>query len=351
VQVIGERPAKPIIGETLPALPRECYDGPTSPALPHLAAGPFIPPGIKGPWPYDEYLHDGGDRLEPVAVSPEWRVQGLNVEDTVAHYDTQDGRTLVERTNCEYVYSPRFSSVRTVLSVISKDMVSGPNNYVKPIRPGRMEDRSLARTNVEQLQPIGQIANIRPGLYQRDQRDGVFSYNLLPSNAQLTLLPYENLQVIRTGAMQSADKARLAESVDAAIAWTKDDGVTVFVEKQKAVEHVGDQRAQAIFTVREPEYGRLRICKLASTPAALPGEFVEFTLRYDNVGDQMLGNIVILDSLTTRLEFVEGTASSSRKAHFSAQVNEAESLVLRWEIEDALMPGDGGIVRFRCRVR
>jgi hypothetical protein len=161
------------------------------------------------------------------------------------------------------------------------------------MRIARIEDKQFARTNVEQQQPIGGTANVRVGAYQRELHDGQLSYKLMASKAQVTLAPYEDLQVIRTGAMQSADKARLAESVDAAIAWTKDEGVQVFFDRTRAVEQSGDIRAQALFIVREPEYARLRICKLASTPAALPGEQVEFTLRYDNAGDQVLGNIVI----------------------------------------------------------
>jgi len=352
VVVIGDQPLNRDAAQALPLIPRECHDAAVaSPALPHGIIPPFIPPGIKGPWPMDEYLHDGGDAYEPVGVSPEWRVQGLNPEDTVAHYDTLDGRTLVEQSNCQYVYSPRFSSVRSVVTLVSNDLITGPNNYVKPVRIGRFEERAVVRTNVEQLQPVGKTAKIRPGLYHRDQRDGVISYNLLPSVARLALLPYENVSVIRSGAMQSADKARLAESIQSAIIWTKDEGVRVFLDKTRAVEQTGDVRAQAVFVVQEPEYARLRICKLASTPAALPGEFVEFTLRYDNVGDQVLGNIVLLDSLTTRLEYVDGSATSTRKAFFSTERNDAESLVLRWEIDEPLQPGDGGIARFRCRVR
>jgi uncharacterized repeat protein (TIGR01451 family) len=352
VQVLGEKPAKPIVGQPLPILQREGYEGPgCAPPLPFVAYGPFNPPGIKGPWPSDEYLHDGGDAEEPVAVSPEWRVQGLNVEDTVAHYDTLDGRTKVEPTNCTYVYAPRFSSVRSVVTLVSNDFVDGPNNMSKPVRPGRFDEREVARTNIEQLQPIGAAKSLRPGLYHRDQSDKVMSLALLPSNAQYTLLRFEDLSVIRTGAMLGAEKARLAEAADAAIVWTKDTGVRVFISKERAVVQTGDQRAQAIYTVKEPENGRLRICKIASTAAAQPGDFVEFTLRYDNVGDQVLGNIVILDSLTTRLEFVPGSAQSSRKAHFMTNPNVAESLELRWEIDEALLPGDGGIVRFRCKVR
>lgn len=351
VQKIGQPPKTPIVGQKLPTLPRDEGMVAGSCPQPFVAYGPFVPPGIKGPWPMDEYLHDGGDKLEPVSVSPEWQVQGLNVDDTVAHYDTQDGRVKVEATNCAYVYAPRFSSVRCVLQVTENEIVTGPNNLRKPERAVRYEEKQLAYANIEQQQPIGQTANLRPGLYARDQRDGVASVRVGPTDYRQSFHTYEDFLFIRTGAMQSADKARLAEATDAAIVWSKDDGVNVFVDKQRAALLTGDQRAQAIFTVKEPVNGKLRICKIASTAAAQPGDFVEFTLRYDNVGDQALGNIVILDSLTTRLEYVQDSAQSSRSAHFMTNPNAAESLELRWEIDEPLMPGDGGLVRFKCKVR
>ncbi|MEK6237035.1 MAG: hypothetical protein N2C14_20190, partial [Planctomycetales bacterium] len=34
-----------------------------------------------------------------------------------------------------------------------------------------------------------------------------------------------------------------------------------------------------------------------------------------------------------------------------SQVNEGDSLILRWELEEPLQPGQGGIIRFKCRVR
>jgi hypothetical protein len=36
---------------------------------------------------------------------------------------------------------------------------------------------------------------------------------------------------------------------------------------------------------------------------------------------------------------------------FLSDYNEAESLVLRWEIIEPMKPGEGGVIRFRCRVR
>lgn len=351
VRVIGAAPKKPAVGEALPQLPRDACDYSGGVPIPYGAGGRWQPPGIKGPWPKEEYLHDGGDDYEPVGVAPDWRVEGLNVEDTVAHYDTLDGRTLVAPSNCTYIYAPRFSSVRSVVNVVSKEYVDGPTRMSKPQAVVLFDERARVGVKTEQAQPIGQTANVKLNVFKREQRDGVFSTALLPHNFQQSLAAFEDLSVIRTGIMVGAEKARLAERVESAIVWSKDDGVKVAVDKQAATILTGDKRAQAIYIVDEPTNARLRICKIASTPAAQPGDIVEFTIRYDNVGDAKVGNVVILDSLTARLEYVADSAQSSRKAYFSTASNPAESLELRWEIDDVIEPGEGGLVRFKCKVR
>ena len=57
------------------------------------------------------------------------------------------------------------------------------------------------------------------------------------------------------------------------------------------------------------------------------------------------------DSLTTRLEYVPGSAQTDRNAVFTAQPNEAGSLLLRREIGGTLQPGQSGVVRFQVRIR
>jgi len=91
--------------------------------------------------------------------------------------------------------------------------------------------------------------------------------------------------------------------------------------------------------------------KLASTGHALPGEEVTFTLRFDNIGDQVIGNVTIVDNLTTRLEYVPDSARSSVEAKFSTEANDVGSLVLRWEIKAPVEPGAGGVLTFCCKVR
>jgi hypothetical protein len=51
------------------------------------------------------------------------------------------------------------------------------------------------------------------------------------------------------------------------------------------------------------------------------------------------------------LEYIPDSAECTPAANFSTQQNDGESLVLRWEILDPVEVGEGGLVRFRCRVR
>jgi uncharacterized repeat protein (TIGR01451 family) len=95
----------------------------------------------------------------------------------------------------------------------------------------------------------------------------------------------------------------------------------------------------------------VRVVKLASAKHAKPGDQVEFTIRFDNVGDQPVGNVTIVDNLATRLAYVPDSQECSLKAAFLTQENDGESLVLRWEIDAPLDVGEGGVIRFTCRVR
>ena len=71
---------------------------------------------------------------------------------------------------------------------------------------------------------------------------------------------------------------------------------------------VGLKHPGIVYQTDEPGDPRLRLIKCARKRNALPGEEVEFTLRFDNIGDQVIGNVTIIDNLTTRLEYVPDTA-------------------------------------------
>jgi uncharacterized repeat protein (TIGR01451 family) len=162
---------------------------------------------------------------------------------------------------------------------------------------------------------------------------------------------YAAIEIIRTGQVDNAEKPRLATSIESAITWTGDQAPQVGYNAKRAQEMDGLRQVGIIYQTNEPNAPRLRLVKLASRGHALPGEEVEFTLRFDNIGDQVMGNVTIVDNLSTRLEYVPESAQSSVDANFKVEENEAGSSILRWEITDPVKPREGGVLRFRTRVR
>jgi uncharacterized repeat protein (TIGR01451 family) len=319
--------------------------------MPYSVMGDWAPEGLERPWPQDEYIRDGGDAGLPANANADWQVLGLNVEDTVGHYDTVDGRIIVEPSNRVYIYAPRFAAVRNVRSVIQDAQVQGPIGYDLPVTAVRYDESQVPASSLQREQAVADIGRREVGSYVSAQGLGHASIALLPYQFQNRYLPFEDLVVVRTGIFEQAEKARLAEGVDSAIVWTKDVGVQVAIDGQVAAEFSGDQRAQATYTIDSFGAPRLRVIKVASRQEARPGETIDFTIRFDNTGSQVMGNVTILDNLSPRLEYVEDTAQSSVAAEFLPERNEVGSLVMRWEITDPLEPGQGGIVRFQCRVR
>jgi uncharacterized repeat protein (TIGR01451 family) len=95
----------------------------------------------------------------------------------------------------------------------------------------------------------------------------------------------------------------------------------------------------------------LMLCKWADKQSGQIGDVVTFTLKYVNLGGQPITEVAVNDSLTGRLEYVPGSAQSSRDAVFTTQANEAGSLILHWEISGKLLPGQSGTVRFQAKIK
>ena len=331
-------------GGKMPAF--QFSDGPEAEGL------SWVPDGIKCPWPADEFICDGGDLNHDVHVKQNWDVVGLDKEDTVAHYDTLDGRTEVAASNCVCIYAPRFAAVRKVTSPILYEGHERMAGVEQPAKLNIHEENRGPKTAVQPEQLIAQL-----GLDQaqklREQNRGIgVDQSLALVLAREACLPHEDLLLIQRGQFDAHEKARLAQRVAAAITWTDNLPVQVVLDGIPAVEGKGLSEPQETIVYELEGKPCLRICKIADRSEATPGQIVTFTLRFDNVGDQRIGNVTIIDHLTTRLEYVEGSATSTLKADFKpSEQLDSETMVLRWEIQDTLQVNEGGIIRFQARVR
>jgi uncharacterized repeat protein (TIGR01451 family) len=149
----------------------------------------------------------------------------------------------------------------------------------------------------------------------------------------------------------NTEKARLAAMMEAAVTWSHEVAVQVVIDNIATHEDVAGTAPESMHIYSLEGKPRLRVCKLASRQDARPGETVEFTLLFENVGDQTIGNVTVIDNLTTRLEYVTDSQSCSLQSNFSSAVNQGESLMLRWEIVEPMKVGESGVIRFTCRVR
>jgi uncharacterized repeat protein (TIGR01451 family) len=346
-------------------LPAEGYSGATDAApsacpqemeqgtpLPYTPTGAWSPPGVRQPWPEDEYVRDGGDEGLPTGVTKDRGVLGLEMEDTVACYRTSDGRTVVEPSNEVYIYTPRFGAVRQVVGLVANEERQRLGGVYVPEKLDAPTTVQLVTDTKQHVQPGDEIASRPPVAMLSKQKRDVLSTNIGPRSFQGSYQAYENLSIVRMGAFDMTEKALLARGSTAAIAWSHTQAVQIILDRQSAMAEVKYDAAESIYTVKNPEgKPKLRLVKVASTPFAKPGDIVDFTLRFDNIGNQPIENVTILDSLNTRLEYVPDSAQCSVEAKFSTQANEGDSVVLRCELAKTLDTNKGGVLRFRCRVR
>lgn len=338
---------------TIPGYAGPLDQGPSRVDMPGLE-GPipqWAPPGIMRSWPPDEYIFDGGDRELAVRVDPDFTVRGLDQEDTVVHYDTLDGETIVKPSNRVCIYAPRFASVRKIYGVEIEEQHERMLVVDMPTGLVSQEERLPPTTVNQPLQPELEGGVNIVDTFEEDLRGVEFERVEALVLATEHLLPFEDNRLVRFGITDNTEKARLWQSIEAAIAWTENQAVQVVVDEKPVAVEMGIETAGTLVEIKR--YGKpcVRICKLASRKAALPGDLIDFTIRFDNIGTDLAGNVTIVDNLTTRLEYVPNSAQCTLNANFVTQENEGETFILRWEIKDPLPSGKGGVIRFQCRVR
>jgi uncharacterized repeat protein (TIGR01451 family) len=307
--------------------------------------------GGRGIGPADEYLCDGGDYGLPAAVRRDWQVDGLEQEDTVAHYDTVDGRTIITPSNRVCIYAPRFGVVRRVIDLHEYARIDIVGGIEQQMALSRIDESERAIASLNQREPAINRAERPPSLLDERQKLGELAQEIELRELRGSLAPYANLTIIRAGTISNDEKALVAKAEQAAITWSGDQAAQITLDSQQAQTALSIKQPGVVYHQDKPNNPRLRLVKLASTGAALPGEVVEFTLRFDNIGDRVIGNVTIIDNLTTRLQYVPDSVKASVDANFTALPNENGSSVIRWEIIDPVEARTGGILQFKCRVR
>ena len=302
--------------------------------------------------PGDELICDGGDEGIGVAVDQDWTVRGLDSEDTVGHFDTLDGERRIQASNRVCIYAPRFGSVRKTYGISSNANVQQLAGVDSQVAMVEIEEVDITSTTLQNLQPRGQVGSKTPSTY-RERTRGMELENRVASSAFKNRFSlFEDLSIIRHGIFDQNEKARLAEGLSAAESWGRIEAPQEVIDNL-TVDSIGTGVPAAETVLVEKPEGKpdLRIVKVASAKDALPGDIIEFTLRFDNVGNEKVGNVTLLDHLSPRLEVIDGSAECNVEAEFFVTEQNQGTQIFRAEIVAPVLSGQGGIVRFKCRVR
>jgi uncharacterized repeat protein (TIGR01451 family) len=303
------------------------------------------------PGPSDEYLCDGGDFITPAGVTKQRKIVGLEPEDAISHYDTADGRVLVTPSNRVCIYAPRFAAVRRVVQVVAHEQPVFVNQALEEQAPMKAR-KALPPISARQRKVVAVDLGQRPAnLFRQRQQAGGLENLQAAADVFTSIGPYANLTIIRTGEASATEKPRLERSLESAKTLTGVQAPQVLFDVKQAQAEVGVRQPGLIYQTNGPTSPQLRLLKLASCGQALPGDEIEFTLRYDNIGDQTIKNVTIADNLTPRFEYIPGTAKSSVNADFVTEENSVGSLILRWEIKQPVKSREGGVLRFKVKVR
>lgn len=315
---------------------------------PYFTLEPPAPPWELFP---DEYLLDGGDRNFPVHETPSHR-EGLDTEDAVAEFVDQAGNHHILPTNRVAIYSPRFGVVVTELGLEAGVNVAKLASAVDLTRGEGLRNRTVTVNQAQRTPSLSvRVRSRASGMDTQTRGLGVHQEVVLSENRELAG-SLEGVQNLVAPEMRNAERARIARERQAAIAWSRSEYPVIAASLEGAQQVVVKFSVNELVGVedrRKP--GRLEIVKLADRQTALPGEFVNFRIEYENIGDRELTAVRIIDNLTPRLEYVADTASSSRAAVLDIADNGEGSVILTWSLKEPLKGKTKGVVTFRARVR
>jgi len=298
---------------------------------------------------------DGGDARAPAMPVARFGLKNLTSGDTVARYRADDDGpdscdVHVTASNCACVYAPRFGSVRQVTRPHEDARPIGPRGLAIDVateakidlQPVCRSTQSLAPEAARKALP-GVALEERLGPLAVDQGDPIRESNGL-------VQPVEDVRDEQLERAELVQTPRMMVGFDVPLAWTCARAAMVMVGRQQA-EVVAADRGTATLRLESPGRAELTLCKRAGSDTARVGEELDFTIYLYNSGDRSLTDIVLVDALPGRLEYVPDSAAANQPAEFVTDKGDDGSVVLKWQFRHTFKPGEGGFVRFRTVVR
>lgn len=265
---------------------------------------------ILGPkTPTEELLQDGGDVGPRIGIAPNGKLGNLDPTDSAVEYryGEQARRTATSNRIC--LFAPRFAAIIEELNVQGYSIVTPSLLAEGALAPSLNRTRLPSETVVAKTPPMATIA--RTVVRGMETRVGVHELDIF-RGAPLVLARVDSLVVQGT-----------------------------VVEPLQLTQYRDQCKPN------DP----LVLVKIADPKEAKPGDTVTITLKVINYGSRAARDVVVSDSLTSRLEYIAGTSRGDRPTVFTQQNNEVGSSVLRWEFAGEIPPGQFGVVQFQVKVR
>ena len=315
-------------------------------------AASCLPARSDRPWmPKDEFLCDGGDGGAAASFGSLGGVRGVDPRDTVVRFQADD-RPRILPTNRVCLYAPRFAAVRasvganqnkTVIHLVENDLTQQDvtihaKQGAKKLTQNQMAElaRHRARaSNLRSRQYAGEKAEVRV-LHGYDVPTHVAGH--VEVRALEIAKQRQQGNVFRV--KLKADGIKTAET---AVVTGLVEGLGQKVMAWKPQEMAGVEVP--------PDKPGLMVLKQVDASEAEPGDVVTFTIRYRNMGNVPIRSVSVLDSLLPRLEYEPRSALGPAGTVFTSKENAAGSSELRWDLPEAVAPGQEGYVQFRAKVR
>ena len=285
-------------------------------AMPPPASPPTLPaprwqwfdPILGMKKPLEEILPDGGDSGPRLGMSPEGKLGGLNPTDTAAEYRYGNSPRRVTISNRVCLFSPRFAVLRQESQPVAEGVSVPLAGVETALGEAVLLQRERTGNNWNSIAPRGYVSKL----------------GVRGTQSRIGLAAVERVQGL--AAVGSVEGVQLK---------------AVVVEVAAATQ---------VSNACRPDQP-LVVTKYADPKAPNVGDLVTFVLKYENYGTKPIRDVVIADSLASRLEYIPGSAQADRPTVFTIQANEVYSAVLRWEVKGELRAGQSGMIQFQARVR
>ena len=312
----------------------------------------FTPP-VNNPSPQqmaDEYLFDGGDRKQKFSQN-QLGEQGLNSEDTVASYTDSTGKVQIKESNRVGIYAPKFGAVSSisdpvvhenidkVLAAHEQLKIAGLENKMNSIIGEKNTQTGIGiadngPSGIEHLTETVSVAQKKiTDRHTKFQNVGQSRLNFNPEQSKQTSVPTTALKIL------------------AAQLFTRSQNPIIVASGSEASEiYTWFNEQEYVGTEERKKPGNLKISKMADRIQALPGDTITFTIEFENTGDLPISNVRVIDNLTPRLQFIEGSATCNLEGNLDIADNGEGSLILRWVMAKPMAGKTKGVVSFKARV-